>query len=183
MTRAPIQREHIYQAALHKWAREYVLGPKKFFAFDRAKAPGRSKGAKIGAIARQNARGVKKGAPDTLLRVKGFPPIWWECKGPDNKVKDGDDQHTMGLDLIELGDHWGWGITVEQYAVMLVNIGVPLARNWLAAVYQADAGIIAKIERAEMKAGQLPKRYKVREDKPTAGRVKKVHEARTRVMF
>lgn len=169
-----IQREHIYQVALHKWAREYVLGEKEFFAFDRAKAGGRF------SHMRQRAAGVKKATPDTLLRVASIPNIWWECKSPGKKPDP--DQMAMGERLQALGDHWGWGTTVEQYAVMLVNIGVPLAHGWLAAVYQADAGIIAKVERAEMKAGRLPKRYKARPEKPTAGRIKKMHAVRGRVM-
>lgn len=153
-----IQREHIYQAALAKWVETYVIGPKVFLAFDRGKAPGRSKGAILGAKARQRKRGIKAGTPDTLLRVRGFAPIWWECKAPGKEVKDGDDQLKVGLELIEVGDHWGWGITVEQYAVKLVNIGVPLAHGWSLGAMTADAGVTTKIEKAEMREGRLPKR-------------------------
>lgn len=169
-----IQREHIYQVTLHKWVREYVLGNKEFFAFDRAKAGGRF------SHMRQRAAGMKKATPDTLLRVRGFPPIWWECKAQGQKPDP--DQMAMGERLQILGDHWGWGATVEQYSVLLVRIGVPLARGWLPAVYAADAGILAKIEAAGMKAGNPPKRWKVRAEKPSAGRIKKMHALRGKVM-
>lgn len=168
-----ILREHIYQKALHTWAREYVREPKQFLSFDRAKPGGKF------SHAREKARGVKAGTPDTMLRVPDIPAIWWECKAVGQRPDE--QQGQMGRHLVSLGDHWGWGTTVVAYAEWLWLLGVPLLDGWKAAAERADASVLAMIEAAEMRKGKLPSR--IREAKPSAARLRKIAKLRSQVPF
>jgi hypothetical protein len=171
----PIPREHMLQVALVKWCREAIATPHTLLAFDRSRAFGQF------SHMREKARGVKAGTPDTLLIVYGVPPIWCELKAPGNKPAP--EQEAMGDTLMRLGCYWSWATSVGTYHAWLVSLGIRLHPNAELLATLADAGVLAKIGRAEIKAGKAPRPYKPREEKPTAARLRKVAAVRDRVRF
>jgi hypothetical protein len=170
-----INREHILQVALVKWCREAIATPHTLLAFDRSRAFGQF------SHMREKARGVRAGTPDTLLIVAGVPPVWAELKAPGNKPTP--EQEAMGDTLMRLGCYWSWVNTIGTYHAWLVSLGIRLHPNAETLATLADAGVLAKIGRAEIKAGKAPRSYKAREEKPTAARVRKLGAVRARVMF
>ena len=177
----PIQREHTIQAFAAKFIEAALDEPHELLAFDRAKPPGRSRGAQLAALARQKARGIKPATPDMLLITKEHC-IWWEWKAPKEKVTEGDDQDKMGARLQALGHWWSWGSSIVTFHGWLEVIGVRMRSNAAVLAQYYEAKAMASIGSAEMKAGKLPKRYKVRPEKPAASRIKKMHAVRGRVM-
>lgn len=171
-----IEREHILQRHLRTWVRDALDVPHLFLAFDRS-APF----AQF-SHARQAARGVRRGTPDTLLIVAGFPGIWCELKAPGERPND--DQVALGEELMSLGQHWFWADEVHAYWLALKDIGVPMRTN---AEYQAeihDGTIASVITKAEMAADKPRKRNrKPFQAKPTAARIRRTEAVRGRIPF
>lgn len=175
MTR--INREHILQTAIARWQREAILTPHEFMAFDRSAPTGQF------THAREANRGILPNTPDTLLLADGFRPLWVELKYPPNKVVDGDDQHKMGTRLIATGCNWDWVLSVEAYHRVVAALGYRLAANAEFLAMQGDAHVASLIAQAELKAGKTPRAWKVREEKPTPARLRKIARARATTMF
>jgi hypothetical protein len=165
-----IQREHILQKHARLWAREAIAVEHEFFAFDRSKPFGQF------THMREKARGIKKATPDTLLVAFGVKRrIWCEYKAPGETPTD--DQFRMGERLIALGDAWVWHTTVCTYRLSLLAFGVPLRPSAEFLAIHHDACVQGEIERAEIKAGQVPKRMRVTAPKPTAAAIRRAHQA------
>lgn len=145
-----IQREHTLQAFAAKFFRAALDCEHEFLSFDRAKPPGRSREAQLGAMARQKARGVKRGTPDSLLIVSGLPPFWIEWK--DKGKRPTDEQIAMGQRLRMLGCRWAWFDNIPDAYRWLAGEGVifvPGAET-MALQYQGkvDAAIAKKAPRS-----------------------------------
>lgn len=145
-----IQREHTLQAFAVKFFRAAINGDHVFLSFDRAKPPGRSREAQLGAMARQKARGVQRGTPDSLLALAGWAPIWIEWK--DKGKRPDPSQVDMGQRLREVGHYWDWFDNLPDAYIWLADIGVPFraGANTMALQYQGkvDAAIAKKTPRA-----------------------------------
>jgi hypothetical protein len=148
-----IQREHTLQAFAVKFFRAAIPFAHEFLSFDRSKPPGRSREAQLGAMARQKARGVKRGTPDSLLIVSGLPPFWIEWK--DKGKRPDAEQIAMGQRLRILGCRWEWFDNLPDAWRWLADEGVIFApnANVLALQYQGmvDAAIARKAPRAAPK--------------------------------
>jgi hypothetical protein len=144
-----INREHILQKHIKLFVRDAVDAPHEFFAFDR----GKPAGAWSHMIER--ARGVRRATPDTLLRVKGWVPIWYELKWPPNKPDA--DQKIMGERLAAIGDIWGWGVSVEAYWQFLLLCYVPLRANAKFLALHHDGQVLSTIARAEAMPAPKPR--------------------------
>lgn len=176
MTR-PIQREHLLQRKIKEFVRDAVDGPCQFMAFDSAKK------ATPWARAREAARGIAKGTPDTSIKVPGLPTIWVELKAPGNKPSA--DQLEMAVRLQAVGDLWFWCNSVQSYAEGLLRFGVRLRDNWLFQSQHHDAFVASCIARAEAKRAAPAKRVASapRAVKPTPAAIKRVNAVRARVRF
>lgn len=174
-----IQREHILQKHIKLFVRDAVAARHEFFAFDRTQNTGQF------SHMRQKARGVRKGTPDTLLRVQGIVPIWCELKAPGNKPDA--DQCAMGAALTALGDLWFWCDNVLDYYDHLYGHGVPMRQNAALIAAQHDGAVRSLIAKAEMAKGKVVDRYKRQREglaeKPTRKRLDQVSALRGRVMF
>jgi len=148
MTRS-IAREGILQRHVKLFVRDAVTAPHEFFAFDRAKAAGRF------SHMREAGRGVRKGTPDTLLLVLGYPPVWVELKAPGGKPDAA--QLAVGEALRAVGCRWEWCTTVLSYCAILAEMGVPMARNATVQAMQHDGAVASLIAQAELKRGDAPK--------------------------
>lgn len=170
-------REHTFQAFAAKFVEAALDEPHLFLAFDRAKPPGRSRGAQLAAMARQKARGMKAGTPDTLLITAGAS-IWCEWKAPGEEVRDGDQQDVMGQTLLGLGHHWSWCSSIIVYHDWLESIGIRMRRN--SAIIAADYQGKAEAAAARPKAARS---YKPQVVKPTRRRLNRIAALRGEVMF
>lgn len=161
--RKRVDREHCLQKHLKLWVREN-LPAAEFFAFDRAPARGRF------SHMVQKARGVRRGTPDTVLLILGKPDVWCELKAPGGKPDD--DQKDIGHRIETTGRIWFWTTTIFDYLAILEKFGVVAPSTPLRlAAQNHDARIQGEIERAEIKAGRLSKRFK--ESKPFTTRDRK----------
>lgn len=174
---ARINREHILQTAIARWQREAIMTPHEFLAFDRSAPTGKF------SHAREANRGIRRDTPDTLLLADGFRPLWVELKYPPNKVVDGDDQHKMGARLIATGCNWQWVQSVQQYRRVVFALRYRLTENAEFLALQGDAHVASLIAQAELKAGKIPRTWKVREEKPSPARLRKIARARATTMF
>lgn len=174
MTR-PVAREHARQKHAKLFVRDAITVAHEFFAFDRSKPNGRF------THAREKTRGLRRGTPDTLLRVAGMPAIWCEWKTPGEKP--GAEQLAMLASLRALGDHATWATTVLAYAEFLHDAGVPMVANWRFIAIDHDARADGEIARADLKNGKLPKRYRAAKERPSASRIRAVNRLRLSVMF
>lgn len=156
-----IDKEHILQGHLVRWVREAVPGA-EFFAFDRSAAYGQW------SHARQKARGVRKGTPDTVLCLVDSPPIWCELKAPGEKPDE--DQEKIGERLCTIGHHWFWATSIQQYHEELARYGVPMVGNAAFLALHHDGLVDSVIARAEMKTGRSPRQ---RTAKPTISQVRR----------
>ena len=138
-----IQREHIFQRYLKTWVRDCVAVEHLFMSFDSAGK------ATENQRARAAARGVLAGTPDTVLHVKGFPPIYAELKAPGGKISEA--QYQIGEKLNALGCHCALVMSIEHYRLRIAHIGVPLVTNAEYQAMQADAKIEAAIAKAATK--------------------------------
>ena len=148
-----IQREAATQKHVMQFVRENLPGS-EFFAFDRSAPSGRF------THMREKARGVRKGTPDTLLRIAGYPNIWAELKAPGKKPTD--EQIDIGRRLEAVGDVWFFADSVVAYATQLRNAGVVMSPRWREHAEDHDARAQGEIERAMMKKGNLPARLEKR---------------------
>src|SRR6185437_7393310 len=146
--RRPIDREHILQKHIKKFAEEAVIGG-EFLAFDRAKKAGRF------THIRERARGVRKGNADTLLRVPTHPGIWCEIKWGKNTPDD--DQIEFSRRMKAVGDIWFWTTTVTAYFTKLKELGVQMRANAALIATDHDARVLGEIMREEAKRGAVPK--------------------------
>lgn len=162
--RRPVDIEHVIQKHVMQFVREELPGS-VFLSFDRSAPFGRF------SHMRQKARGVQRGTPDTLLRVKGCPNIWCELKAPGNKPDEA--QIAMGDRLQAVGDVWFWANSVAGYAADL-SLTVKLQVGWTLRAIVHDARVQGEIERAQMKAGKLPARL---EKRVSPSRVRRAHAA------
>jgi hypothetical protein len=144
-----IHKEWILQKHIKLFVRDAVDAPHEFFAFDRGKAAG------AWSHMIERARGVRKATPDTLLRVLGFMPIWYELKWPPNKPDE--DQRLMGERLAAVGDTWGWGVSVIAYWQFISECGVPLRVNAGFMAMHHNAAVLSTIARAEAKPAPKPR--------------------------
>lgn len=174
---ARINREHILQTAIARWQREAITTPHEFLAFDRSQAAGQF------THAREANRGIRRDTPDTLLLADEFRPLWVEVKYHPNKVVVGDDQHTYGQRLIATGCNWDWVLSVMAYHRVVAALGYSLAANAEFLALQGDAHVASLIAQAELKAGKVPRAWKVREEKTTPARLRKIARARATTMF
>lgn len=158
-----IDREHILQGHLVRWVREAVPGG-EFFAFDRSAAYGQW------SHARQKARGVRKGTPDTLLCVAEKVPIWCELKAPGEEPDDA--QKDIGRKLRDIGHYWFWSTTIEHYWRTIAGFGVYLVPNAEFLALHHDGLVATVIAKAEAKASIGPRR---RADlKPSPAKVRRM---------
>jgi hypothetical protein len=173
--RRPIDREHILQKHLKKFAEEAVIGG-EFLAFDRAKKMGQF------SHMRERARGVRKGNADTLLRVAGLPPIWCEVKYGKN-VPD-DDQEEFGRRMQAVGDIWFWTTSVVAYFTRLKGLNVPLRANAALIAMDHDARVLGEVMSAEEKRDGAPKVARIKAVPRFTARKRMVARARKMgVMF
>lgn len=179
MSNRPIQREHILQVHAKTFCRDAIPVYHKFLSHDRAKAEGRY------SHARQAARGIERGTADSSLKVADIPTIWCEWKAPGVSLHPVNDaaQVDFGQSRIKLGEYWFWTNSIVEYFERIRALGVPLRNNagWLAEHYHA--AVLGIIARAEMNRGQLPKQYKVREEKPSPVQVRRTNAVRGRILF
>lgn len=138
-----IQREHIFQRYLKTWVRDCVAVEHLFLSRDAAKI------TTVYGRAKDKARGILAGDPDTVLHVKGLPAIYAELKTPGGEPSEA--QCYMGARLTVLGCHWFWVTTVDQYMQEIDALGVPLVTNAEYQAMQADAKIEAAIAKAAAK--------------------------------
>lgn len=172
------QPEHALQVMVNKFVREAVPQPHFFCGVDRSKATSRF------THAREKARGLIAGTPDTLLVCPGLPLIAVELKAPGNTPTE--QQEQVGADIQASGHVWGWCDTVTGYAAILRAAGVALHPR--ADIYAAghDATLSnAMARRKEAKAsGTIPaRRSKPQAAKPSAAKLRRVAALRSRVMF
>ncbi len=164
-----IHREHIFQKHLKIWVREN-LPLSQFFAFDRTKALGKF------SHARQKAHGIRKGTPDCVLLMPGKPDVWCELKAPGKRPDE--DQEAIGSDIIATGRIWFWTTSVAGYLNTLEAKGiVPRDARLRWAAENHDVRIQVELERAQIKAGKLPKRFKESKPRVSPGRIAKAHKA------
>ena len=119
------------------------------------------------------ARGMRKGWPDMVCVVSGFPEIYVECKVKGGALES--EQLRRGENLRRLGRIWFVAQTLEQIEVELRTIGVPLRGTMLSA---AD-----RDERVQERMRQPFKPSKPRAARPKASALAKVARARAETMF
>lgn len=172
------QPEHALQVMVNKFVREAVPQPHFFCGVDRSKATSRF------THAREKARGLIAGTPDTLLVCPGLPLIAVELKALGNTPTEA--QERVGADIQASGHIWGWCDTVTGYAAILRAAGVALRPH--ADMYAArhDATLtVAAARRKDAKAAGKPagKRYKPKVAKPSAAKLRRVAALRQDLMF
>ena len=138
-----IQREHIFQRYLNAWVRDCVAVEHLFLSRDAAKI------TTVYGRAKDKARGMVAGDPDTCLHVLEFPAIYAELKAPGGKPSEA--QEYISTRLMRLGCYWSYVTSVEQYRLWIAAIGVPLVTNAEYQAMQADAKIEAAIAKAAAK--------------------------------
>ena len=119
------------------------------------------------------ARGMRKGWPDMVCVVSGFPEIYVECKVKGGALES--EQLRRGENLRRLGRIWFVAQTLEQIEVELRTLGVPLRGTMLSAA-ERDQRVQEKLS-----APRTPSRP--RTAKPTAATLAKFSKARARTMF
>lgn len=115
-----------------------------------------------------SARGIRKGWPDMVCVVAGFPEIYIECKAKGGAL--GPEQVRRGENLRKLGRVWFVAQTLEQIEVELRTLGVPLRATALSA---AD-----RDERVAERLGKPRKVSKPQAVKPSRSQLAKVARAR-----
>ena len=155
--RRKAQPEHALQISCKKFVRDCVNAEHTFLAFDRT--------AKTSALqhVRESARGVRAGTADTLLLVKGLPPIWVELKAPGNKPSAL--QLEFAADVERVGCRWYWAASVQQCREVLFAAGVPMRPSAPLVAEHLD-GLLAGA--AARKAGKAPRSYRPRKPPTTA---------------
>lgn len=153
------QREHILQAFAVKFLRAAIEGDYIFLSFDRSKPPGRSREAQLGAMARQKARGIQAGTPDSVLLVPNMPPMWIEWKAV--KQRPTPQQTAMGNDLqCKIGHHWGWYDNITDAYAWLHDLGVPMRQGAGTLALQFQGMVDSAIAKREAKKGAANPRKK-----------------------
>jgi hypothetical protein len=145
------------QTQLVKWARECVIPPHKFKAFDRSKNENNRH-------MYEARRGVQKGTLDTCLILQGGRHIWIELKAHGVKLdpKKNEAQAEEIADLVALDVAATWVNSIAAYARYLQSLGVPLRP--LAFVRAEDLDLLC-IGREMTRKGSAPRSYKPRSSK------------------
>jgi VRR-NUC domain-containing protein len=136
-----IPRETWRQEKAVVFAREAILWPHIFLAFDRSQA----KDARSHLY--ESRRGLRKGTPDTLTITGQNIHVWAEWKSQTGKVTD--EQAAVLARLVSFGDIVGVCRTIEDYRVLLVQAGVPLKPNAEYLALHYDGMVDSRIAKAE----------------------------------
>lgn len=161
--------EHALQVRIHSWVRECVAAPHSFMSSDRSKAHSQFQHA------REAARGIRKGTPDTLLLVSG-KALFCELKAPGNRPTE--HQDALGREIIDAGSVWFWADSVDGYRQHLLQHGVPLSPSAAMLAARADAMLAALATKPIVKRST-----RARQARPSASRIARVHAARSRLLF
>ncbi len=141
-------REHNLQVKIHQFVREVVPQPHFFFAVDRSRATGAH------THAREKARGLIAGTPDTLLLVPDRPAIAIELKAPGNFPTDR--QSEVAGAITAAGHLSGWCSSVVGYMRLLRGFGVVLDDRADALAEQHDAVLAGAAVRRAMVPKKRP---------------------------
>lgn len=134
--------EHNLQVQIKKWARECIAEPHVFLAFDRSRARGDF------THAREAARGLRRGTPDTVLMFRARW-MWVELKAGKNTTSDAQDLLHGEMSAIghnvrvcwSVTDYWrccvAEGVKMVQWAearadgldALLTGEGLPKAKS------------------------------------------------------
>lgn len=125
--------EHNLQTQIKKWVRECVAEPHVFLAFDRSKAAGRF------THAREAARGIRKGTPDTVLLFQAMA-MWVELKFGKNTTSDAQDE--LHAEMLAIGHRVRVCWTVTEYYLACRAEGVRLVQ-WAEARAQGLDALLA----------------------------------------
>jgi hypothetical protein len=159
------QPEHRLGVKVHEFARAFVAVPHSFLAFDRAKKQTERQHI------HEASRGVRRGTLDTLLMVIDMVDFWCELKVPPNKVREGDSQWEMMMDLRRVHRHAAVATSVTEYWREAVKVGIPFTPGAEVAAMRYDA--LLESARAKAKAGKP-----LRPHKPTKPRRPRVQASR-----
>ena len=149
------QPEHALSVQIHKLARGFIAAPHVFLAMDRSAAQSQWQHA------HEAARGVRRGTPDTVTMVLGFPDFWCELKVNGNKTDDS--QNEALADIRSTGRIATVAYTVSERFAQALTVGIPFMPGAHVAAMRMDA--LLDSARAKAK-GAAPKSYKAR--KPRA---------------
>lgn len=161
--------EHALQVRIHSWVRECIIVPHVFMSFDRAKPHSQFQHA------REAARGIRAGTPDTALLVGGVVH-WGELKAPGGKPTE--HQDALGREIIDAGGIWFWTNSVDGYRQHLISYGVPLSSSAAMLAARADAMLAALATKPVVK-----RPTRARAARPSASQIARVHAARSRLLF
>jgi len=156
-----IQREHILQKHLRHWVRDAVQADHVFLSFDSAGK------ATQNQRARAAARGIAAGTPDTVLHVRGFPPMYAELKADGGKLSDA--QAEMMGQLRVVGCNVWLVHSVHEYFAYLCLALVSMRANAQVLAQHYDLKIEAEIARAESRVSK-PARTTKPEPRYTVGK-------------
>lgn len=134
--------EHNLQVKINQWVRECVPMPHFFCGIDRSKATGAH------THAREAARGLIAGTPDTVLLIPHLPGIMIELKTPGNTPTDRQDD--VGVAITAAGHLWGWCDSVTGYMALLEGFGVALAPRADVLAARHDAVLAAAANRRSL---------------------------------
>ena len=160
--------EHNLQVMIKKFVTAHVPQPHYFSCSDR------SKPTSMFSHAREKARGIVAGEPDTKLLVPGLPSIHIELKAPGNKPTP--KQEYIGDVITASGHKWGWCYNVFQYAQLLLAFGVPLIGRWEITADHYDS-ILAG---SAVKKTQAKRISKLPTARPTQAQLKRIAAIRAR---
>lgn len=157
----PVQREHELQRAVFQFVRDAIDRPPGEWLFTAIDAAQQST---MNQRARNAARGVMTGFPDTLLIVRDriyVAELKW------GKAKPGNDQATVIERLIHIGVPVGVAVSVVEYGEFLDYYSAPLRRHWRTIAEDLDLKVAARIAKLEerrdnpgsARTGKTPTRF------------------------
>ena len=145
--------EHNLQTQILKLVRACAPSGAVFLAFDRSKAHSQFQHA------REKARGIRSGTPDTLLMVLDVPDFWCELKVDDNDTTDSQDE--VIDDIRRVGRNAAVAWSVEQYRAAAVAAGIVMSPGAVVMAMRLDALLEGPKAIATKRAAPKPPRERV----------------------
>lgn len=172
--RAPKKHpEHDLQTMLVQFVRAAVPVSHVFLAFDRAQS---SAGF---THAREAARGIRRGTPDTVLMIADAPDFWCELKIRPNKPDDA--QIEVMDDIRSVGRAVTVAYSVDEYRVAALAAGIPMTPGAAVMAMRMDALLESK--RAKNAPPKRSRASGTREARASAAQIKRVATLRDKLPF
>lgn len=161
------------QVQINKFVRNAVTGSPVFLSFDRSASQSKFQHA------RESARGIRRGTPDTLLMCNNLPDFFCELKVAPN-APDASQVECLD-DIRRVGRNAAVAYSVTEYFEAAQKFGVPMTHGAAVLALQLDA--LIQSARARTEPQKKATRSKPREDRPTLGTVRRVEAMRRRTPF